>query len=143
MRLRPLLLIALAACSSSTVVTSATSTTAATTTALATTTTAPATTTTTLPPTTTTTLAPLQSLELQLVTEGLTQPVLLISPPDDPRRFVAERTGVVWVLDENGVQLEEPFLDLRDRVNSGGIEQGFLGMAFHPSFADNGRFFAY
>jgi glucose/arabinose dehydrogenase len=143
MRLRPLLLIALAACSSSTVVTSTASTTAATTTAPATTTPAPPTTTTTLPPTTTTTLAPLQSLELQLVVEGLTQPVLLISPPDDPRRFVAERTGVVWVLDENGVQLEEPFLDLRDRVNSGGIEQGFLGMAFHPSFADNGRFFAY
>jgi glucose/arabinose dehydrogenase len=50
---------------------------------------------------------------------------------------------VVWLLDERGVPLEEPFLDLRDRVNSGGIEQGFLGMAFHPSFADNGRFFAY
>ena len=143
MRLRPLLLIALAACSSSTVVTSTASTTVATTTAPATTTTAPPTTTTTLPPTTTTTLAPLQSLELQLVVDGLTQPVLLVSPPDDPRRFVAERTGVVWLLDENGVQLEEPFLDLRDRVNSGGIEQGFLGMAFHPSFADNGRFFGY
>ncbi|HUP17510.1 MAG TPA: PQQ-dependent sugar dehydrogenase [Acidimicrobiia bacterium] len=143
MRLRPVLLIALAACSSATAVTSTASTTVATTTAPATTTTAPPTTTTTLPPTTTTTLAPLQSLELQLVVAGLTQPVLLISPPDDPRRFVAERTGVVWLLDENGVQLEEPFLDLRDRVNSGGIEQGFLGMAFHPSFADNGRFFTY
>ena len=56
---------------------------------------------------------------------------------------MAERTGVVWLLDEVGTPLEEPFLDLRDRVNSGGIEQGFLGMAFHPDFADNGRFFAY
>jgi glucose/arabinose dehydrogenase len=88
-------------------------------------------------------MAPLQGLELRLVVDGLTQPVLLISPSEDPRRFVAERTGVVWLLDDNGVQLEEPFLDLRDRVNSGGIEQGFLGMAFHPAFADNGRFFAY
>ncbi len=48
-----------------------------------------------------------------------------------------------WLLDEQGVPADEPFLDLRDRVNSGGIEQGFLGMAFHPGFADNGRFFAY
>ena len=142
MKLGPVLLIALAACSSSTVATSTTTTTAATTTSPATTT-APSTTTTTPPPTTTTTLRPLQSLELQLVVDGLTQPVLLISPPDDPRRFVAERTGVVWLLDGNGLPLEEPFLDLRDRVNSGGIEQGFLGMAFHPAFADNGRFFAY
>jgi glucose/arabinose dehydrogenase len=142
-RLRALLLMTLVACSSSTVLTSTTSTTAATTTAPPTTTTSAPTTTTTLPTTTTTTLAPLQSLQLQLVVDGLTQPVFLASPPDDPRRFVAERTGVVWLLDERGVPLEEPFLDLRDRVNSGGIEQGFLGMAFHPSFADNGRFFAY
>jgi hypothetical protein len=77
------------------------------------------------------------------VADGLTQPVLLISPPDDARRFVAERTGVVLLLDDDGLPIEEPFLDLRDRVNSGGIEQGFLGMAFHPDFADNGRFFAY
>ena len=143
MRIRPLILVALVACSSATAVTSTTSTTNATATSPPTTTSSPPTTTTTIPPTTTTTLAALQSLELQLVVDGLTQPVLLISPPDDPRRFVAERTGVVWLLGEDGIPLEDPFLDLRDRVNSGGIEQGFLGMAFHPEFADNGRFFAY
>ena len=145
MRLRPIFLIALAACSP---VPAATSTspppaTSAATTIPATTTAPATTTTTTVPPTTTTTLAPLLGLELELVAEGLIQPVLLISPPNDPRRFVAERTGVVWVLEPDGVLDEKPFLDLRDRVNSGGIEQGFLGMAFHPNFADNGRFFAY
>lgn len=145
MRLRPLLLITLAACSFSTAATTAptTTATAATTAPPATTTTTAAPTTTTVPPTTTTTLAALQGLELELVTDGLTQPVLLVSPLGDPRRFVAERTGVVWLLDELGSTLPEPFLDLRDRVNSGGIEQGLLGMAFHPDFADNGRFFAY
>ena len=147
MRLGPLLLIALTACSMSTTVSSApaTTVTVASTSAPAgnTSTTVVTTTTTTIPPTTTTTLAALQGLELELVVEGLIQPVLLISPPGDRRRFVAERTGVVWLLDEQGVPADEPFLDLRDRVNSGGIEQGFLGMAFHPRFADNGRFFAY
>ena len=148
MRLPPFLLIAMAACSFSSAATT-TSTTTATTAALATTappattTTIAAPATTTVPPTTTSTLAALQGLELELVTDGLTQPVLLISPTGDRRRFVAERTGVVWLLDELGSTLAEPFLDLRDRVNSGGIEQGFLGMAFHPDFADNGRFFAY
>ena len=88
-------------------------------------------------------LAPLLGLALQREAEGLTQPVVLISPPDDPRRFVAERTGVVWLLGDDGGTAGEPFLDLRDRVHSGGIEQGFLGMAFHPGFASNGRFFAY
>jgi glucose/arabinose dehydrogenase len=107
------------------------------------TTTLPLVATTTLPPTTTTTLAPLQRLDLEIVTEGLTQPIMLVNPPDDPRRFVAERTGVISVLDEFGLPLEEPFLDLRDRVNSGGIEQGLLGLVFHPDYASNGRFFVY
>ena len=149
MRLLALLLVALAACTTTTSGTTATSpplpttATAVPTSTPSTTTTPAATTTTTLAPTTTTTLAPLQGLDLQLVTDGLTQPVLLVSPPNDPRRFVAERTGVVWILDQYGTPLEKPFLDLRDRINSGGIEQGFLGVAFHPGFADNGRFFAY
>lgn len=111
-----------------------------TTTAAPTTTRAP-TTTTDAP--TTTTLAPLQALELDLVSEGLTQPIMLVSPPNDPRRFVAERTGVISILDEEGQAIDDPFLDLRDRVNSGGIEQGLLGLVFHPDYSSNGRFFVY
>jgi glucose/arabinose dehydrogenase len=91
----------------------------------------------------TTTLVPLQGLSLETVTEGLTQPLLLLSPPGDERRFLVERTGVISILTTEEQLLTEPFLDLRDRVNSGGIEQGLLGMAFHPQFADNGRFFVY
>lgn len=95
---------------------------------------------TTTPPTTTT-LAPLQALELVTVAEGLIQPVLLLSPPNDERRFVVERTGIISILGDDGSVTT--FLDLRDRVNSGGIEQGLLGMAFHPDYAQNGRFFVY
>jgi glucose/arabinose dehydrogenase len=102
---------------------------------------------TTLAPTTTlapaTTLAPLQGLLLETVVENLVQPLLLLSPPGDPRRFILERTGVISIIDEAGALSTEPFLDLSDRVNSGGIEQGLLGMAFHPEFAVNGRFFVY
>ncbi|MGQ0847778.1 MAG: PQQ-dependent sugar dehydrogenase [Actinomycetota bacterium] len=94
-------------------------------------------------PITTTTISPLLGLELETVVDGLTQPVLLLSPPGESRRMVVERTGVVRVLDPTGILQPQPFLDLRDRVNSGGIEQGLLGMAFHPDFAENGRFFVY
>jgi glucose/arabinose dehydrogenase len=39
--------------------------------------------------------------------------------------------------------VEENFIDLTDRVLAGGIEQGLLGLAFHPDYANNGRFFVY
>ncbi|GAB4469158.1 MAG: hypothetical protein Kow00124_04120 [Anaerolineae bacterium] len=39
--------------------------------------------------------------------------------------------------------LEQPFLDLTDRVNSASYEQGLLGIAFHPDYAANGRFFVH
>ena len=140
--LRPGALFLLVACAvaarPSTTPSSLTTVTVTATTAAPTTSAAPET---TLPPTTT--LAPLQGLGLETLVEGLNQPVLLLSPAGDPRRFVLERTGVVSIVDEEGVMADEPFLDLTDRVNSAGIEQGLLGMAFHPDFAVNGRFFVY
>ncbi|MEX2423545.1 MAG: PQQ-dependent sugar dehydrogenase, partial [Acidimicrobiia bacterium] len=102
-----------------------------------TTTTTPATTTTTEPP------APLTGLAIEAVTDALSQPVLLLSPPESDRRFVVERVGAVWELDSSGAPGEEPWLDLRDRVNPGGIEQGLLGLAFHPEYQTNGRIFTY
>jgi glucose/arabinose dehydrogenase len=40
-----------------------------------------------------------------------------------------------------GNLLEQPFLDIRARVNDGGNEQGLLGLAFHPRYAENGWFY--
>jgi glucose/arabinose dehydrogenase len=34
-----------------------------------------------------------------------------------------------------------PFLDIQERVNDGANEQGLLGLAFHPRYAENGYFF--
>lgn len=85
------------------------------------------------------TVAPLQGLELQLVAEDLDQPVLAVSPPADDRLFIVERGGLIRIL---GV--DEPFLDIDDRVNSeDGIEPGLLGLAFHPDYADNGILYVY
>lgn len=121
--------------SSSTAGTNRASTTAATTT------TGPAATSTSTRPTTstTTTLDQLQGLELEAVATGLDQPVLLTSPPGDERLFVVERRGVIRILGE-----ERPFLDIDALVNSEeGIEPGLLGLAFHPEYASNGRFFVF
>jgi len=74
-----------------------------------------------------------------LVVSDLEKPVDLQNAGDD-RLFVVEQSGVIRVL-EAGELLTEPFLDLRDFVNASGNEQGLLGLAFHPNYAENGQFF--
>jgi glucose/arabinose dehydrogenase len=73
---------------------------------------------------------------------GLSFPVGLESPPDGtPRMFVVEQAGTIKII-QSGALLPTPFLDISARVVSVG-EQGLLGLAFHPDFATNGRFFVY
>ena len=62
--------------------------------------------------------------------------------PDDSsgRMFVVEQAGRILVV-ENGRILAPAFLDIRDRVGSGGNEQGLLGLAFHQDFKDNPYFY--
>jgi glucose/arabinose dehydrogenase len=82
-----------------------------------------------------------------LVADGLTAPVALVSPYDGTGRlFVADQVGTIWVLTADGERLDEPFLDLRERMvglNVAYDERGLLGLAFHPAFTENGRFFVY
>lgn len=84
-------------------------------------------------------------VELELVAEGLTAPLFLAEPADGSgRRFIVEQTGLVYILTADGELLEEPFLDLRDNIvalNEGFDERGLLGFAFHPDYAENGRFY--
>jgi glucose/arabinose dehydrogenase len=78
---------------------------------------------------------------LNTVATGLSQPLLVTAPPGDPRLFIVEKTGAIRIV-AGGELLAEPFLDLSDRVSTGS-EQGLLGMAFHPAYAQNGRFFVH
>ena len=80
------------------------------------------------------------SLSSVLVTRGLASPVDLQSAPGDRTRlFVVEQAGRIRIV-RDGSLLGAPFLDIASRVGSGG-ERGLLGLAFHPRYADNGRFF--
>ena len=73
------------------------------------------------------------------VLSGFTQPLALTNAGDD-RVFVVEQRGFIWAVDRDQDK-PQVFLDIRDRVNDRANEQGLLGLAFHPEFSENGRFF--
>jgi glucose/arabinose dehydrogenase len=52
--------------------------------------------------------------------------------------YVVEQVGIITILDSAGDRT--PFLDISDRVCAGG-ERGLLGLAFHPGYVSNGRYF--
>ena len=81
------------------------------------------------------------TVKLQRLADGLKQPVALTFAPGDARHrlFIVEKGGTVRVF-EAGQLAAQPFLDVHDRV-SGATEQGLLGLAFHPDWAHNGRFY--
>ncbi len=84
---------------------------------------------------------------LEIVADNLSNPVTLAEAPDGSGRlFIVEQIGLIRVLMPNGELLEEPFLDVRDRIVDlmpNYDERKLLGLAFHPQFASNGRFFVY
>jgi len=70
---------------------------------------------------------------------GLQRPVDL-QADGSGRLFVIEKVGRIRII-ENDQLLESPFLDISDHVGSSSNEQGLLGLAFHPGYQENGRFF--
>jgi glucose/arabinose dehydrogenase len=90
---------------------------------------------------------PPRPIGLELVAEGFTAPVRVVAAPDNSSRlFVVDQTGQIWVIARDGTLLQEPFLDIQDRLvelRQTYDERGLLGLAFHPAYAQNGRFFIY
>lgn len=75
------------------------------------------------------------------VATGYESPVDIQFPSDGSgRMFIVEQRGRIRVVDGSGL-LIGTFLDISDRVESSGNEQGLLGLAFHPRYAENGQFF--
>ena len=80
------------------------------------------------------------TLVLQRLVSGLTSPVDFEFPNDGTGRFfIIEQTGKIRII-QGGVLLSSPFLDITNLLEFGG-EKGLLGLAFHPLYAQNGRFF--
>jgi glucose/arabinose dehydrogenase len=83
------------------------------------------------------------SLENAFPNLSFNQPVGIYHAGDNSNRlFVLERAGTIRVF-ENSIATNTAslFLDLRDRVNSAGGEEGLLGLSFHPNYESNGYFY--
>jgi len=83
-------------------------------------------------------------IDLMPVASGLVSPILGVHAGDGSGRlFIVDQTGKILIL-QNGAVLATPFLNLSSEivaVNPGYDERGLLGLAFHPNYAQNGRFF--
>lgn len=91
--------------------------------------------------------AQVPEVALEVVAEGFSAPVALAVPPEvSGLYYVVDQTGRIWIATDVGERSDQPFLDISDRMvtlNPGYDERGLLGMAFHPDFATNRRFYVY
>ncbi len=76
------------------------------------------------------------------IAHDLVAPVYVTHAGDDSNRiFIVERgSGRILVIDD-GVRLKRPLIDLSQRIAQEEIEQGLLGLAFHPNHDQNGLFY--
>jgi glucose/arabinose dehydrogenase len=76
------------------------------------------------------------------VASGISQPVAVVQPPGDPSRlFVVSKGGTIRIVNlGTGVVESTPFLTVAG-VNASHNESGLLGLAFHPDYQSNGKFY--
>jgi glucose/arabinose dehydrogenase len=78
---------------------------------------------------------------LARVAGGLGDALLVTSAPGQPGRlYVVQQSGRIRILERG--RMRGTFINLSSLVIASG-EQGLLGLAFHPGYARNGRFFVY
>jgi glucose/arabinose dehydrogenase len=84
-----------------------------------------------------------KTLSFQLISDQVEGPVGLVSPKDGTNRlFLLEQSGKIKVLRKNSPPLV--FLDMKRRVaalNQFYSEKGLLGLAFHPNYKENRKFY--
>ena len=71
-------------------------------------------------------------------------PLAMVQPPGDDRQFIVEQFGLIKILHPNGQLQGDPFLDVRNLIPQlwkDFDEKGLLGLAFHPNYAQNGKFY--
>lgn len=80
-------------------------------------------------------------LALEPVASGLNRPLFVTAAPGQPGRLYIVEQGGKILIHENGAVLETPFFDFAPLIGNSGGERGLLGLAFHPEYATNGRFY--
>jgi glucose/arabinose dehydrogenase len=83
-------------------------------------------------------------VKLEPYVTGLNAPLAMVQPEGDDRKFVVEQWGRIRIINADGELEAEPFLDIRNKVVDlwpDFDERGMLGLAFHPNFQENGKFY--
>ncbi len=92
-------------------------------------------------------IKPVKEIGIELIAEGFTSPLGYVSANDGTERmFLIDQIGLVKIINNEGKVLENDFLDLREKMVELRLsfdERGLLGLAFHPKFKENGRFFVH
>ncbi len=90
---------------------------------------------------------PSNVVDSKLIADGLVSPLGVVTAPDDSKRlFIIDQIGKIWIVDANGTKMPTPFLDVSSKLvplSPGYDERGLLGLAFHPDYKNNGKFYIY
>ena len=82
-------------------------------------------------------------IRLEPLVTALNTPLAMVQPAGDARMFIIEQNGRIKIL-EGGKLRPTPFLDIRSKIpalHHDFDERGLLGLAFHPKFKENGKFY--
>ena len=84
---------------------------------------------------------------LQIVADTMIAPIALAEPADGSKRlFIADQSGKIWIIGSDGKKLGNPFIDITSKMvslNPSYDERGLLGLAFHPDYKTNGKFYLF
>jgi glucose/arabinose dehydrogenase len=84
---------------------------------------------------------------LQIIADNLVSPLTLVEAPDGSKRlFIVDQVGKVWIIKSDSTRLSTPFIDIGAKLvplQTSYDERGLLGMAFHPNFKTNGKFYLF
>jgi glucose/arabinose dehydrogenase len=90
---------------------------------------------------------PAGSYDLKLIADNFVSPVTVVEAPDGKHNlFVVDQPGKIWIIDSAGTKIPDPFIDVSSRMVSltpAYDERGLLGLAFHPDFKTNGKFYLF
>jgi len=88
----------------------------------------------------------MKGIDMELLSEDFVSPIQVLSTHHSERRYVVDQIGKIWLIDKDNYKRPTPFLDLSSKLvklNPTYDERGLLGLAFHPEYKTNGRFYVY
>jgi len=88
------------------------------------------------------------SYDLKLIGDNFVSPIGVVDAMHGTKRlFVIDQIGKVWIIFPDGSKSSTPFINISSKlvnnINPFYDERGLLGLAFHPDFKNNGKFYLY